>query len=363
MYKKAVPFFMICETPLHVGSGNDLGIVDLPIQREKHTGFPKIESSSLKGGVREAFESLIKLNDSGKEYSLSDAQLARFKQPFPSISDKWVVKNNDGKDEPRKDDKGRPLLKFHEAVSLAFGPDEGDLHAGALGFTDARLLLFPVKSMKGVFAWITCPRVITQFKVDLERSGIGKVSFEIPKPQTAPNICSLFIKDNKIVLEEYTFEIKKEDNSETSCTSFALWLSSHLFPGASDSLYAYWKDKMKNDIVVLSDDDFADFVTLSTEVITRTKINNETGTVQTGALFTEEYLPVESVLYSLALASPIFTDAQKKGIFKANGKREEELVINFFKSGLPEIIQIGANATIGKGIVRTRVMEMEGKNG
>ncbi len=341
MYKKAVPFFMICETPLHVGSGNDLGIVDLPIQREKHTGFPKIESSSLKGGVREAFESLIKLNDSGEEYSLSDAQLTRFKRPFPSITDK----------------------KFHEAVSLAFGPDEGDLHAGALGFTDARLLLFPVKSMKGVFAWITCPRVITQFKTDLERSGIGEVKFEIPKENTAPNTCSLFIKDNKIVLEEYTFEIKKEDNSETSCTSFALWLSSHLFPSDNGSLYSYWSNKMKNDIVVLSDDDFADFVTLSTEVITRTKINNETGTVQTGALFTEEYLPVESVLYSLALASPIFTDAQKKGIFKANGKREEELVINFFKSGLPEIIQIGANATIGKGIVRTRVMEMEGKNG
>ncbi|MBK9462153.1 MAG: hypothetical protein IPN94_22720 [Sphingobacteriales bacterium] len=32
---------------------------------------------------------------------------------------------------------------------------------------------------------------------------------------------------------------------------------------------------------------------MSTEVITRTKIDNETGTVEDGALFTEEYLPTE----------------------------------------------------------------------
>ena len=56
MYKNAKPLFLICETPLHVGSGSDLGIVDLPIQRERHTNFPKIEASSLKGALREAFE-------------------------------------------------------------------------------------------------------------------------------------------------------------------------------------------------------------------------------------------------------------------------------------------------------------------
>lgn len=121
---------------------------------------------------------------------------------------------------------------------------------------------------------------------------------------------------------------------------------------------------MKKDVVVLSDDDFRDFVNLSTEVVARTKINNETGTVQQGALFYEEYLPQESILYSLALASPIFKEEDtKKGIFKQNGKNEEDLVLEFFKAGLPEVMQIGGNATIGKGIVRTRVLEVEnGKN-
>ena len=66
MFKDIHPFFLVCESALHVGSGHDLGFVDLPIQREKHTGFPKIESSGLKGCIREAFESLIIKNVTGR---------------------------------------------------------------------------------------------------------------------------------------------------------------------------------------------------------------------------------------------------------------------------------------------------------
>jgi CRISPR-associated protein Cmr4 len=47
MYKIARPFFMVVETPLHAGSGMGVGIVDMPIQRERHTSFPKLEASGL----------------------------------------------------------------------------------------------------------------------------------------------------------------------------------------------------------------------------------------------------------------------------------------------------------------------------
>ena len=56
MFQKSIPLFLVCESPLHAGSGSELGIIDLPIQRERHTNFPKIEGSSLKGCIREAFE-------------------------------------------------------------------------------------------------------------------------------------------------------------------------------------------------------------------------------------------------------------------------------------------------------------------
>jgi len=307
MYKIARPFFMVVETPLHAGSGTELGIIDMPIQRERHTDFPKIEASGLKGCIRKAFEETT--------------------------------------DE--------------DTISLAFGPESGDAHAGALGFTDARILLFPVKSMKGVFAWITCPKVLDRFNRDLELAGEEtKEISEMPKEKTAPNGCQLFVKDNKIVLEEYTFKITKDAKDAKGngpCSTFAEWLSTNVIPVGNE--YNYWREKIKKDIVVLPDDDFRDFVNLSTEVITRTKINNETGTVQSGALFTEEYLPTETVLYSMALATPIFMEKREdKGIFAQNGKAEEELVMEYFTKGLPKVIQIGGNATIGKGIVRTNVL-------
>mgnify|MGYP001600593335 CR=1 FL=1 len=321
MFKLAKPFFIICETPMHCGSGNDIGIVDLPIQRERHTDFPKIEGSSLKGGIREAFE------ERDEEIDVGATKI--------KASDK-------------------------DTISLAFGPDVGSDHAGALGFSDARLLLFPVKSMKGVFAWVTCPKILERFRNDFKLCE-SDLNLELPKENTAPNECALFIKNNNIVLEEYTFEITKDSDVNGNCTKLASWFSTNLFTAGGS--HQFWIDKIKKDIVVLSNDDFRDFVTLSTEVITRTKINNNTGTVQSGALFTEEYLPTETILYSLALTTPVFKKEEKdKGVFKKNGGKEgEDLVMEFFTNGLPEIIQLGGNATIGKGIVRTKVWGV--KNG
>ena len=38
-------------TPCHAGSGSSMGIVDLPIQRERHTNWPVIQSSGVKGAL------------------------------------------------------------------------------------------------------------------------------------------------------------------------------------------------------------------------------------------------------------------------------------------------------------------------
>lgn len=305
MYKLARPFSMVCETPLHAGSGSDLGIIDLPIQRERHTGFPKVEASGIKGCIRDSFERL-------KEKRLDDSD-------------------------------------FETKVDLVFGPENGNEHAAAIGFTDARTLLFPVKSMKGVFAWITCPKALERFRNDLKLCNI-ELDFELPPEGSTTNGCSLFVKDNKIILEEYTFEISENED----CNKFALWIVQNMMPSAEE--YRYCRDKMLKDIVVLPDDDFRDFVNLSTEVITRTKIDNEKGTVARGKLFTEEYLPTETVLYSLALTSPIFSEQQE---YKALFPQEEASVMEFFVTNLPEVIQLGGNATIGKGILRVVIYGAE----
>jgi CRISPR-associated protein Cmr4 len=303
MFQLAKPLFLTCETPLHAGSGDALGVVDLPIQRERHTSFPKIEASSLKGALREAFE-----------------------EKYPTET------GTSGK------------------ITKAFGPEQGDLHAGALGFTDARLLLFPVKSMKGVFAWITCDKVLQQFASDMKMVNPNPLSISVSDSVADGEAALIGTKptveiNGKIILEEYTFTKSAPLSITVGTTPFSTWIAGNLFQGMD-----YWHKKAQNDIIVLSDNDFKDFVNLSTEVITRIKISEKTGTVEKGALFTEEYLPAESVLYSVVLASPEFSDK--------SDKKDAAGIMDIFTAGIADlpVIQLGGNATLGKGLLKTTIL-------
>jgi CRISPR-associated protein Cmr4 len=320
MYKLAKPIFFHAITPTHVGSGSDLGIVDLPIQRERHTGFPKIEGSSLKGSIRESFEE--KLNN---------------------VQDRIDLNLAFGLDDSNESG----------AVKKFFEENNHTEFAGALGFTDARLLFFPVKSMKGVFVWITCPKVLKRFRDDLNlcKPRISNEKLRFYKSNINKAICSsdkIQINGN-LILEEYTFDTESEDAEDVKkFIEFAAEMSNVL--GIQE---------LKDKSVMLPDDDFSEFVQLSTEVITRTKINNETGTVAKGALFTEEYLPSETILYALTLASPLFIPEKIKdklieGSFAKN--TDEAAVMELFERNLPSVMQIGANATLGKGIVTTKIL-------
>lgn len=332
MYRTAHPLFLTCETPLHAGSGSDLGIIDLPIQRERHTGFPKMEGSGLKGSIREAVERKIK--------------------PAPKVE--WAFKNFDDPDvcihrifgyddgSLKSGKNEQPGEKERLKEHFKRGKDYETSFAGSISFSDARLLLFPVKSMKGVFAWITCPKALQQFKKDMDLAGI--TGLVVPSGEgivaQGNKITVQAGNQKKVLLEEYAFDVREEDSVGT----FGQWLSDNIFQTADE----YWKEKVKTDIVVLPNDEFKDFVNLSTEVITRTKIDNATGTVANGQLFTEEYLPAESVLYSLVLAAPEFTS-------KGN-PMDEDKVIKFLDDNLPKIIQAGANATLGKGLLKTQLI-------
>jgi len=303
MYRKSNLLFLMNQTPMHAGSGDSLGIIDMPIQRERHTSFPKIEASSLKGSIREHFERAIGEKDS------------------------------------------KILASFGTE-----GENNKGSKAGSLGFTDARLLLFPIKSMKGVFAWITCPKIVNQFNEELKLAG-HKTSYDL-KENTVGTGNKLALNSSKIVLEEYTFEVNDVTGEKNAVNDFGEWLSLHLLDGDG-----YFAEKLMTDIVVLSDDDFKDFVNLSTEVLTRTKIDNETGTVKDGALFTEEYLPAETIMYTNVLTAAEFATGDDK---KAPKQFEKEADLRkFFSEFIAEdsVFQIGGNATLGKGIVKAKFVE------
>lgn len=322
MYRKSNILFLMSQTPMHAGSGDSLGIVDLPIQRERHTSFPKIEASSLKGAIREAFEDhlVLRANDEA-ERNLKKINIA-FGYDKAPLSDSRFNKE-------------------HMNDMFKEGDKDKSEFAGALGFTDARLLLFPVKSMKGVFAWITCPYVLEKLKNELENVCLPKINvlntndFKDLEMKTC-NLANLqTTKEGKVMLEEYTFTLDETENSQEIAKELAE------LTGNQD---------INKRLVILPNTVFSDFVTNYTEVVTRTKISNETGTVESGALFTEEYLPAETIMYSLVLYSPVFSEK------KNNDFSTEEHVFKFFKN-IPKIIQIGGNSTLGKGLTKTNIYE------
>ncbi|MEJ5305704.1 MAG: type III-B CRISPR module RAMP protein Cmr4 [Ignavibacteria bacterium] len=343
MFRIAKPFYFRTISSLHCGSGNDLGMVDLPIQREKHTSFPKVESSSLKGAIREAFEN--KLEQQKVEFLEIISKNDSSKIGFENINDKKRLK-----------------LSFDYSIQLLFGYDEDNLDelikkefeedsefSGALAFSDARILFFPVRSAKGIFAWITCPYVLNRYVEDLK---LCYKDFRLNIPSVDIGQCITYannkisINNTSVVLEEYRFNEQQNLNIDPILSKFREM------------------NELKERVVVLNDDDFRDFVNQFTEIITRTKIDNLTGTVAQGALFNEEYLPPETIMYFLVFSTPIFQkEEKKKGIFNQNGKKEEELVMEFFVKNLPEVMQLGGNATIGKGIIKINEINQNNDKG
>ncbi|NLZ45862.1 MAG: type III-B CRISPR module RAMP protein Cmr4 [Clostridiales bacterium] len=296
MYKKSSLLSIKVITPLHAGGGNNLSIIDLPIQREVQSNYPKIEASTLKGCVRNAFEKNLKVN----------------------------IENS--------------------MIDIIFGcEDQNNMTASASAFSDARILFFPVRSVKGVFAYVTCPYVLKRFSNDIKliNNTIRLPNFADLKPEKCyipkEDSSVTFSSGKTVMLDEYAFDACKNQELSDFIESMTRFL-----PIIEEDL-----SQFKNRVVVISDDDFVDFVTNATEVITRIKIDNETGIVEDKQLFNEEYMPAESILYSLVFVS----DEHKSGnIFKS-----AEDIKDSFKQTMPDYIQIGANMTLGKGFVKCKL--------
>ena len=162
------------------------------------------------------------------------------------------------------------------------------------------------------------------------------VSFTINAGTASSNVSLI---GDKVGIEEFIYHDIKVN---PTTTNFAEHVAKQFFP-ENDYMY----NLIKNNVVVLPDNDFAQLTELCTEVITRTKINNTTGTVAQGQLFNEEYLPQETILYSLVLFENEFTKKEDRQTF--------DNVKTFYKEHLPQHFQLGGNATIGKGIIKTNL--------
>ena len=305
MFKESGLITYYSLTPVHVGAGSSVSYIDLPVQRERHTSFPMMAGSGLKG----VFRALAERDDN--------------------------FKNN---------------------VNLIFGPEDGSEGSSCAAFTDAKILLYPVRSVKNVFAWITCPCVLKRLKEDLEIAGLQVDNFTIPNLNNEDckiivlNGSKLKIDNNKVGLEEFVFDI---DSSQNNNLENLINEIKNYIPDTETA------QNLKDRFAIVSDNVFTDLVNYAVEVRTRIRIDQTTGTAQSGALFTVEMVPSESIFYSL-----VFTDDPKNNNQNNNDLKDANSVMEKIKKLIDnKVIQFGGDETIGLGFAKVKFTEIKTNQG
>ena len=298
--------FVHALSPLHAGTGQGVGIIDLPTAREKATGLPFLPGSSLKGALR------ARCTD---------------------------------KDECNK----------------VFGPepsniDSNENQASAVQFSDQRLLLLPIRSLVGTFAWVTSPYILRRLVRDME-------DIEANPPAAIPSIqqgnCLIVRKRNNeevdskitvnanktqaVYLEDLDLVPQPDDNG----TDWAIWIASKVFPDDN----ADWQKMLIERFCIVHDDIFNFLINTATEITARIKMEEYTKTVQEGALWYEEALPTETILSGLVVATPV----QKSTL-------TVEKVFETIQGFTGKTLQLGGNATVGRGMCRVQMVQEEQKN-
>lgn len=239
MFENTSIAIMYAVTPCHAGSGSALGVVDLPIQRERHTNWPMIQASGVKGAFRANFD--------------------RFKN---KIADNEQIKD------------------FEKLTESVFGTSSDGGYAGSLSISDAKILAFPMRSNVSPFVWITCPAVLKRLEKDLSVANFN--SFDSSKffvsDDKAISLGNSNLKGN-ILLEDYEVQVE-----ETKIEEFS-------------KIVSFFKDAER--LLLVSDDVFNYGVSNCTQIMAQIKIDSKTGTTQDGSLRYQEELPSDTIMYTV----------------------------------------------------------------
>lgn len=180
-------------TPLHIGAGASVGAIDQPIIRERHTGFPCIPGSAIKGVIADLY------TDAANGY--------------------------------KRTEQGTRLLGKEDASQ-----------SGSIAFGEGKLLAFPVRSARGCFAWVTSPMVLQRWMRDCG------LSCEIPAPtgNTVYAADALQTEEGQVLLEGYLLQAQPLPEAVVNTLQHAcadpMWqelLGTHLLV-ASDEMLSHF---------------------------------------------------------------------------------------------------------------------------
>lgn len=263
-------------SPIHAGTGQGVGVIDQPIAREKATDIPFVPGTTIKGVLRDACPEGDRNNIFGP------------------------------------------------------GTGEAELYAGAATFTDARLLLLPVRSLKGVFAWVTSPLLLKRLIRDV--GDLNKTtSFDVGEDDCIiSNISTLKLNDGKVILEDLDLTSK----SSKEVDAWAEWLADSLYGKDTE-----WHKIMQERLCIISDDNLSYLLETATEITARIRLDVDKKTVAQGALWYEEALPVETVLAGIVIAA-----------------KNKDKVFETVKMLTKTTLQFGGNATVGRGLCKANLI-------
>lgn len=281
---KSAVIGLLAETGLHPGSEAGSGAIDLPVAREAVTGYPVIPGSSLKGALREKAERLWGAQDS--------------------------------------------------RVFQVFGKQDG---AGGVAVTDARLLLLPVRSLTSHYKWVTCPYILERFERDMRLAGL-KVQLGVPRLQRGEMISS---NTEPVFLEELSFAPKP--NAAEPNGGIIKRAAQEIAKLINQETHKSVSDRLVEQLVICSDDDFRYFARYGLEVNARNVLDDKTKTSEN--LWYEEVIPPDAVFYAILLARVDKEDslAQLKEIFRDK-----------------PYLQVGGNETVGQGWCAVTWLDGEG---
>ena len=276
---------------LHCGTGQSAGVVDLPIARARATKLPIVPGSSLRGVLRQ---------------QIADANPA-------------------------------------DAGTL-FGPKtiggDRDSFAGALSIGDAHLLVLPVRCLAGIVGYVTAPFILRRYARDLARAG-GALPALPREPAAGEAVAaprSVNILDGKLVLEDLDLTARED----AALKEWAARIARAAYPG---------DDESRKDFVArfaLLPDSIMDFLAeTATEIRARIALDPETGVVRPGALWYEENLPAETLLWGLYTIS-------------ASNNRDDPRSGADLMDAMPgpdTLLQLGGKAGVGRGLTRFLIGE------
>lgn len=293
-------YLIHAHSPLHAGVGEGTGAINLPTARERASGLPLLPGSSVKGVLRDLAESEVD----------------------------------------------------RRQLHTAFGPPAHDAsaHRGGLVFTDALLLALPVRSLYGTFAWVTAPDVLRRLTRDADEAGASIDGLDAVRRGSGPRVTQSSVLGDPLILEELTIGSPRRD---PHLTTLADSLAKLVWPDDKDTR-TFFRDRL----CIIPDDDFTPLHHVATEVRTRVKIDDDTGTAAGSGPWSEEFLPTESLLFGLVLGRrTAYIEPDADGKPTPVSPDEPLGVLAGLLTDAP-VLRFGGKSTVGAGRARLRVSRL-----